>query len=65
MREQTDKKEFLVEEVLQAPDQEKLTADELEGLRQQYELDQEEKKLKNSKKPTRRSVNAKINCLIF
>lgn len=60
MREQTDKKEFLVEDAaLQAPDQEKLTADELEGLRQQYELDQEEKKLKELEKANKKKRKRK------
>ena len=60
MREQTDKKEFLVEDAaLQAPDQEKLTADDLEGLRQQYELDQEEKKLKELEKANKKKRKRK------
>ena len=60
MREQTDKKEFLVDDAaLQAPDQEKLTADELEGLRQQYELDQEEKKLKELERANKKGRRRK------
>ena len=60
MREQTDKKEFLVDDAaLQAPDQEKLTTDELEGLRQQYELDQEEKKLKELERANKKGRRRK------
>lgn len=47
MREQTDKIYFKPEDAaLQAPDQETISPEDLEGLRQQYELDQEEKKMK-------------------
>lgn len=60
MRKQTDKKEFSVEDAaLQAPDQEKITTDELEGLRQQYELDQEEKKLKELEKASKKKRKRK------
>ena len=60
MRIQTDKKEFAVEDAaLQAPDQEKITTDELEGLRQQYELDQEEKKLKELEKASKKKRKRK------
>ena len=60
MRKQTDKKEFAVEDAaLQAPDQEKITTDELEGLRQQYELDQEEKKLKELEKASKKKRKRK------
>ena len=60
MREQTDKIYFKTEDaMLQAPDQEKLSPEDLEGLRQLYDLEQEEKKLKelekaNGKKPKKR-----------
>ena len=51
MRRQTDKKDFSVEEAaLQAPDQEKISPQDLEGLRQQYDLDQEKKKLQELEK---------------
>ena len=51
MRRQTDKKDFSVEEAaLQAPDQEKISPEDLEGLRQQYDLDQEKKKLQELEK---------------
>lgn len=63
MRKQTDKKAFNVEDAaLQAPDQEKITAEDLEGLREEYKLQQEEKKLKelekaNNKKGRRKKRN--------
>lgn len=51
MREQTNKDYFLVEDAaLQAADQEKISPEDLEGLRQQYDLDQEEKKLRELEK---------------
>ena len=51
MRQQTDKKAFNIDDVaLQAPDQETLSAEDLEGLRQEYDLKQEEKKLKELEK---------------
>lgn len=51
MREQTNKDYFLVEDAaLQAADQEKISPEDLEGLRQQYDLDQEEKKLREMEK---------------
>ena len=47
MRKQTDKDFFGVEDgALQAPDQEKISAEDLEGLRGLYEEKQEERKLK-------------------
>lgn len=63
MRKQTDKKAFNVEDAaLQAPDQEEITAEDLEGLREEYKLQQEEKKLKelekaNNKKGRRKKRN--------
>ncbi|MGB1971111.1 MAG: hypothetical protein ACPHSE_01325 [Flavobacteriaceae bacterium] len=63
MRNQTDATSFGVEDgALQAPDQEKISPDDLEGLRQQYELQQEEKKLKElerSNKQKKRRKNTK------
>lgn len=51
MREQTDKIYFKTEDaMLQAPDQEKISPEDLEGLRQLYDLEQEEKKLKELEK---------------
>lgn len=51
MRQQTDLLSFGVEDAsLQAPDQEKISPEDLEGLRQQYELDQEEKKMREMEK---------------
>ena len=49
----------LEDAALQAPDQEKITTDELEGLRQQYELDQEEKKLKELEKASKKKRKRK------
>ncbi|MDA9330511.1 hypothetical protein N9Q60_00580 [Flavobacteriaceae bacterium] len=47
MRNQTNKESFSVEDIaLQAPDQETISTDDIEGLRQAYDLEQEEKKLK-------------------
>ena len=60
MREQTDKKAFNVDDIaLQAPDQEKLSAEDLEGLRQEYELQQEEKKLKALEKENKKKKRKK------
>ena len=51
MREQTNKIYFKPEDaMLQAPDQEKISSEDLEGLRQQYDLEQEEKKLRELEK---------------
>ena len=64
MRNQTNKEAFTVEDIaLQAPDQETISTDDIEGLRQAYDLEQEEKKLKElerlnkSKKNRRRRKN--------
>lgn len=64
MRNQTNKEAFTVEDIaLQAPDQETISSDDIEGLRQAYDLEQEEKKLKElerlnkSKKNRRRRKN--------
>ena len=64
MRNQTNKDVFTVEDVaLQAPDQETISTEDIDGLRQVYELEQEEKKLKelerlnNTKKKRRRRKN--------
>lgn len=60
MREQTDKKDFSVDDVaLQAPDQERLSTDELEEFRQQYELDQQEKKLKELERANKKKRKRK------
>ena len=64
MRNQTNKEVFTVEDVaLQAPDQETISTEDIDGLRQVYELEQEEKKIKelerlnNTKKKRRRRKN--------
>ena len=64
MRNQTNKNFFNVEDIaLQAPDQETISSEEIDGLRQVYELEQEEKKLKelerlnNTKKKKRKRKN--------
>ncbi len=50
MRNQTNKQAFNVEDIaLQAPDQETISTEEIEGLRQVYELEQEEKKIKRTR----------------
>jgi hypothetical protein len=49
MRRQTDQASFGVEDAaMQAPDQESVSGRELQDLREQYKLDQEERKLKES-----------------
>ena len=50
MRQQTDKAAFNVKDLLSAPDQEKITKEDLEGLREEYTLQQKEK-LESLKKP--------------
>ncbi len=56
MRKQTNKASFGVEEAaIQAADQEKIGAGELQDLREQYALDQEESKLKATQKNTKRT----------
>ena len=62
MRQQTDKEAFNVEDVaLQAPDQEKITKEDLEGLREEYTLQQEEKKLKELEKASNKKRRKKKN----
>lgn len=62
MRQQTDKKAFNVEDAaLQAPDQEKITKEDLEGLREEYTLQQEEKKLKELEKANNKKGRKKKN----
>ena len=62
MRQQTDKKAFNVEDAaLQAPDQEKITKEDLEGLREEYTLQQEEKKLKELEKASNKKGKKKKN----
>lgn len=56
MRRQTDQKDFGVQEAaLQAPDQEKISPEDLEGLRQKYDLEQEQKKLQEIEKANAKS----------
>ena len=56
MRRQTDQKDFGIEEAaLQAPDQEKISPEDLEGLRQKYDLEQEQKKLQELEKANAKS----------
>ena len=60
MRKQTDKDFFGVEDgALQAPDQEKISSEDLEGLRGLYEERQEERKLKKQEEENKQKV--KIN----
>lgn len=60
MREQTDKKAFNVDDIaLQAPDQEPLSTEDLEGLRQEYDLQQEEKKLRELEKVSKKGKRKK------
>ncbi len=60
MRQQTDKKEFNIEDAaLQAPDQETISTEDLEGLRQEYELQQEEKKLRELEKESKKKKRKK------
>ena len=60
MRKQTDKDFFGVEDgALQAPDQEKISAEDLEGLRGLYEEKQEERKLKKQEEEKKQKL--KIN----
>ena len=60
MRQQTDKKEFNIEDAaLQAPDQETISAEDLEGLRLEYELQQEEKKLRELEKESKKKKRKK------
>ena len=62
MRQQTDKAAFNVEDAaLQAPDQEKITKEDLEGLREEYILQQEEKKLKELEKASNKKRREKKN----
>ena len=62
MRQQTDKEAFNVEDAaLQAPDQEKITKEDLEGLREEYTLQQEEKKLKELEKASNKKKRKKKN----
>lgn len=62
MRQQTDKEAFNVEDAaLQAPDQEKITKEDLEGLREEYTLQQEEKKLKELEKASNKKRRKKKN----
>ena len=62
MRQQTDLLSFGVEDgALQAPDQEKISPEDLEGLRQQYDLDQEEKKLRELEKANKSRKRRKQN----
>ncbi len=60
MRQQTDKKAFNVDDIaLQAPDQEAITQEEFEGLREEYNLQQEEKKLKQLERDSKRNKKKK------
>ena len=60
MRQQTDKKEFNIEDgALQAPDQETISSEDLEGLRLEYELQQEEKKLRELEKANKKKKRKK------
>ena len=62
MRQQTDKAAFNVEDAaLQAPDQEKISKEDLEGLREEYTLQQEEKKLKELEKASNKKRRKKKN----
>lgn len=55
MRQQTNKKDFGVDDIaLQAPDQEALTKEEFEGLREEYNLQQQEKKLRELEKASKK-----------
>lgn len=56
MRKQTNKASFGVEEAaIQAADQEKIGAGELQDLREQYKLDEEERKLKETQQNAKRT----------
>ena len=56
MRKQTNKESFGVEEAaIQAADQEKIGAGELQDLREQYKLDEEERKLKETQQSAKRT----------
>lgn len=56
MRKQTNKASFGVEEAaIQAADQEKIGAGELQDLREQYKLDEEERKLKETQQSAKRT----------
>ncbi|MEN8767943.1 MAG: hypothetical protein ABF261_06825 [Candidatus Arcticimaribacter sp.] len=60
LRQQTDKKEFNIEDgALQAPDQETISSEDLEGLRLEYELQQEEKKLRELEKASKKRKRKK------
>lgn len=60
MREQTNKIYFKAEDAaMQAPDQETISPEDLEGLRQQYELDQEEKKMKELERANKKKRKRK------
>jgi hypothetical protein len=54
------KKEFNIEDgALQAPDQETISSEDLEGLRLEYELQQEEKKLRELEKANKKKKRKK------
>ena len=54
------KKEFNIEDgALQAPDQETISSEDLEGLRLEYELQQEEKKLRELEKASKKRKRKK------
>ena len=56
MRKQTNKASFGVEEAaIQAADQEKIGAGELQDLREQYKLDEEERKIKETQQNAKRT----------
>ena len=56
MRKQTNKASFGVEEAaIQAADQEKIGGGELQDLREQYKLDEEERKLKETQQSAKRT----------
>ncbi|MGB1448596.1 MAG: hypothetical protein ACPG8F_02035 [Flavobacteriaceae bacterium] len=62
MRQQTNKKDFGIDDIaLQAPDQENLTQEEFEGLREEYNLQQEEKKLRELEKASKKKKKRKNN----
>lgn len=62
MRQQTDKRAFNVDDIaLQAPDQETLSQEDFEGLREVYNLKQEEKKLKALEKASKKKKKQKNN----
>ncbi len=60
MRQQTNKRAFNVDDIaLQAPDQEALSQEDFEGLREAYNLKQEEKKLKALEKASKKRKRKK------